>query len=276
MDPPPETREPTPELAQSETLPVGTEEALAVSDLDQLLKNLKLGRIAEILEREFTRMRSRQTSPRVLLARLFREQWQARQDTSRKNRIRSAKIPELYSLDTFPFEHQPSVSRSFMKELATLQFLAQGQNLVFIGEPGVGKTGLATSLLYQALCAGYRGLFIKAQDLFDEMYSSIADRSSSNLINRLARLPVLLVDEMGYLNLRPEQSNLFFRLMEERYTKRVTTIITTNLEFEAWYDFLGNKPMVEALLDRLRHRCTVLNMAGKSLREPESLLRDPQ
>ena len=115
--------------------------------------------------------------------------------------------------------------------------------------------------------AGYRGLFIKAQDLFDEMYASLADRSSRKLINRLARIDLLVIDEMGYLNLRPEQSNIFFKLMEERYGRRAT-IITTNLEYEAWHDFLGNKAMVLALLDRLRHHCHTIRIDGPSLRDP--------
>ena len=95
----------------------------------------------------------------------------------------------------------------------------------------MGKTGLACGLLLKALQNGYRGLFIRAQDLFDEMYASIADRASRKLIRRLARLDVLLIDEVGYLNLRPEQTNIFFKLMEERY-RRKATLITTNLEYE--------------------------------------------
>ena len=101
---------------------------------------------------------------------------------------------------------------------------------------------------------GYRCQFIKAQDLFDEMYASLADRSTRQLLNRLARLDVLLIDEFGYLNLKPEQSNIFFKLMEERY-RRHPTIITTNLVYDEWPNFLGNRPMVEALLSRLRHYC---------------------
>ena len=136
-----------------------------------------------------------------------------------------------------------------------------------MGEPGVGKTGIASAILMRALERGYRGLFIKAQDLFDEMYKSLADRSSPRLLKRLVSLDLLLIDEMGYLNLRPEQSNIFFKLMEERYGKK-STIITTNLHYDRWYDFLGNKDMVSALLDRLRHRCHTIHIDGATLRTP--------
>ena len=131
----------------------------------------------------------------------------------------------------------------------------------------MGKTGLATGLLLKALQNGYRGLFLKAQDLFDEMYASLADRSSRKLLNRLARVDLLVIDEMGYLNLRPEQTNVFFRLMEERY-KRKATIITTNLGYEEWQNFLGNKALCDALLSRIRHQCHTVTIDGPSLRDP--------
>src|ERR1700733_8806439 len=132
----------------------------------------------------------------------------------------------------------------------------------------LAKTGLASGLLMKALENGYRCQFIKAQDLFDEMYASLADRSTRQLLNRLARLDVLLIDEFGYLNLKPEQSNIFFKLMEERYRRR-PTIITTNLVYDEWPNFLGNRPMVEALLSRLRHYCHTVVIDGPPLREPQ-------
>jgi DNA replication protein DnaC len=139
---------------------------------------------------------------------------------------------------------------------------------VLIGSTGVGKTGLASGLLLKALENGYRCQFIRAQDLFDEMYASLADRSSRQLLNRLARLDVLLIDELGYLNLKPEQSNIFFKLMEERY-HRHSTIITSNLAYDEWRNFLGNQAMVDALLSRLRHYCHTVHINGPSLRDPQ-------
>jgi DNA replication protein DnaC len=137
-----------------------------------------------------------------------------------------------------------------------------------VGSTGVGKTGLASGLLLKALQNGYRGQFIGAQNLFDEMYASLADRSTRQLLNRLARLDILLIDEFGYLNLKPEQSNIFFKLMEERY-HRHSTIITTNLVYDEWQNFLGNKSMVEALLSRVRHYCHTVTINGPSLRDPQ-------
>ena len=109
---------------------------------------------------------------------------------------------------------------------------------------------------------------LELSPLFDEMYASLADRSTRQLLKRLARLDVILIDEFGYLNLKPEQSNIFFKLMEERY-RHHSTIITTNLGYDEWPNFLGNRPMVEALLSRLRHYCHTVHIKGPSLREPQ-------
>lgn len=237
-------------------------------ELDQLLRNLHLRRVREIYDEQLRAAEKQDASYSEFLARLLRAQWQARQEGALEWRIRRANLPERWSLETFPFARQPGVHRKQIRALAELEFLAKAENLVFIGPTGVGKTGLACGILLKALENGHRCQFIRAQDLFDELYASLADRSTRRLLKRLARLEVLLIDEFGYLNLRPEQSNIFFKLMEERY-HRHATILTTNLEYEEWHNFLGNRPMVEALLSRLRHYCHTIRIAGPSLRDPQ-------
>jgi DNA replication protein DnaC len=236
-------------------------------DLDQLLQTLSLKRIRKILPRELERAAKAQPSYAEFLARLLREEALYRRERSVLYRITQAKLPERWSLDTFPFDRQPGVHAAQIRQLAELDWVPAAQNLVFIGPTGVGKTGLASALLLKALENGYRGRFLKAQDLFDELYTSLADHSTRSLLNHLARIDVLLIDEMGYLNLRPEQTNAFFKLLEERYRRR-PTLITTNLDYPDWYELLGNKHMVQALLDRLRHHCHTLRIDGASLRDP--------
>lgn len=234
-------------------------------DLDQLLRNLKLKRIRDILERELETAATEHSSYSDFLRRLLRAELEHRNERSIEYRIEQAGLPERWSLETFPFKRQPGIKPATIRELARLDFIPKAANIVFIGKTGVGKTGLATALLLRALQNGHRGQFVKAQDLFDEMYASLADRSTRTLLKRLSRLDLLVIDEMGYLNLRPEQSNMFFKLMEERYGRR-STIITTNLDYDQWYEFLGKKEMVAALLDRLRHRCHTVTIDGESLR----------
>lgn len=176
-------------------------------------------------------------------------------------------MPCDWTLKTFPFEKQPGVNRSQINGLAGLDFIERGENIVFVGKPGTGKSGLAIGILRQALLSGYRGRFYNAQDLLDELYASLADRSSAKLIRRLCRYDLLVIDELGYLTLKPEQVNAFFKLMGERYGKK-STILTTNLDYPEWYDLFQRKNLVDALLDRLNHHCTTIRIDGPSLRTP--------
>jgi DNA replication protein DnaC len=195
-----------------------------MDELRQLLKNLHLRRMAEGLPEELQRAENEGLAYTDVLLRLVRAQWHHRQETALEWRIRQARLPERWALETFPFKDQPGVNKRQIMSLAELDFIPTATNVVFIGPTGVGKSGLATGLLLKALQNGHRALFIKAQDLFDDLYASLADRSSRKLIDRLARVPLLCIDEMGYLTLRPEQSNIFFKLMEERYRRRASII----------------------------------------------------
>jgi len=235
-------------------------------DLEQLLHSLRLRKVAELFDKEVARADKQKLSHQQLWCRLLRAQWQANQESALAWRIKRAGLPEQWTLESFPFKRQPGVNQRQIRAFAELEFVPKAQNIVFVGPTGVGKTGLASGLLLKALQNGYRGVFMRAQDLFDEMYASLADRSTRRLLNRLAKVDVLVVDEMGYLNLRPEQTNIFFKLMEERYRQR-PTIITTNLDYSEWANFLGNKALVDALLSRLRHQCHTVKIDGPSLRD---------
>ena len=234
-------------------------------EIEQLLRNLHLTRIAAIVDDELAHAEQQELSYSAFLARLLRAQAHHRTETALAWRIKQAKLPEQWTLESFPFKRQPGVNAKQMRALADLEFVAKAENLVFIGPTGVGKTGLASGLLLKALQNGYRARFVRAQDLFDEMYASLADRSTRRLLNTLIRIDVLHIDELGYLNLKPEQTNIFFKLMEERYLRR-PTIITSNLDYAEWPGLLGNPALVEALLSRLRHRCHTVRIDGPSLR----------
>lgn len=240
-----------------------------IDEIRQLLKTLHLTKIAEIFDDELKRAEKSDASYRDVIVRLLRAQWQHKQESALAWRIKRAAMPEQWTLESFPFKQQPGVSQKQIRGFAELDFIGKAENIVFIGPTGVGKSGLASGILLKALQNGHRGLFVRAQDLFDEMYASLADRSSRKLINRLASVDVLVIDEMGYLNLRPEQTNVFFKLMEERYRRR-PTIITTNLDYDDWATFLGNKTLVDALINRLQHQCHTVRIKGDSLRIPQS------
>ncbi len=157
-------------------------------DLAQLCQSLKLRRIPKILDRELRRAEKQAPAYDEFLARLLREELHAYQERSLEHRIRRARLPERWALETFPFDRQPGVRKAALLQLGSLDFVPRAENLVFIGDTGVGKTGLASGLLLKALENGYRGLFVKAQDLFDEMYTTLADRSTRKLLDRLIRI----------------------------------------------------------------------------------------
>jgi DNA replication protein DnaC len=237
-------------------------------EIEQLLRNLHLKQIAAIIDDELAHADKHQLSYGAFLARLLRAQYHHRQEAALAWRIKQARLPEAWTLESFPFKRQPGVNPKQIRALADLEFVVKAENIVLLGQTGVGKTGIASGLLLKAIQNGYRGRFIRAQDLFDEMYASLADRSTRQLLNTLIRIDCLVIDELGYVNLRPEQTNIFFKLMEERYRHK-PTIITSNLDYPEWQTFLGNKALVEALLSRLRHQCHTIRIDGPSLRDPQ-------
>ena len=237
-------------------------------DLQQLLLNLKLKTIAARLEELLGAAEQAGTPLKTLLKQLFRAEWEARQQAALAARLRRAHMPELLTLESFPFKIQTGVKERQIRTFAQLDFIPKAENIVFIGETGVGKTGLMSGLVLKAVQNGYRALFIKAQDLFDEMYASLADRSTRRLLKSLANVDVLAIDELGYLNIKTEQTNIFFKLMEERHHRK-PTLITTNMPYAAWQDFLGNRPLTQALLSRLRERCHTLTIEGPCLRDQQ-------
>lgn len=239
---------------------------MAEFPLEEALRELALPRMAEILKARLKLATEEQWNHRRLLRDLVSEEQAHRRERSLERRIQRARLPERWSLETFPFDHQPGANRSQIQELAELGFVADGTNLVFIGPTGVGKTGLATGILMKALLDGKSGMLVRVQEILDELRRSLADRKTLNLMNRLSRIDVLLADEMGYLNVEPEQANLFFKLMHNRHEAKKPTILTTNLGYDDWGKHLKNPQMVEALLSRLRQRCVTIVIDGPDLR----------
>jgi DNA replication protein DnaC len=202
-----------------------------------------------------------------LLYRMLNEEAASKRQRSLAYRLQQAHLPWHWSLESFPFDRQPGVDKRQIQTLAGLDFLRRTDNILLVGETGTGKTGIALGLLRQACVNGYRGRFYNAQELLDELYASLADRSSPQLLKRLSRFQLLVIDELSYLTLKPEQTDMFFRLIDQRYL-RASTIITSNLSPQYWYDLFQKKPLVDALLDRLQHHCITIPINGPSLRDP--------
>ena len=238
--------------------------------IEQLLLSLKFKGMLQVLDEHMALAEKNGLSVYEVIYNLLAEELRFRQERSMVYRLQIAKLPWDWTLNSFPFDLQPGIQKSRVMTLSGLDFINRRENIVFHGKTGVGKTGLAVGILRQAIIAGYRGRFYNVQDLLDQLYASLADRSTPKLLNALCRYDLLLLDELGYLTLKKEQMNAFFKLMKERYEAGRPTIITTNLQPEQWYSLLEPKDMVDALLDRLNHRCINIHIDGPSLRKTDA------
>jgi len=233
--------------------------------LHGLMEKLRLRGMGGCLDHVLAEAQREGTAVQDVLYQLLAAENEHQNTSAMARRIKQAKMPWGWSLDTFPFKQKPEIKRSQIMSLAKLDFIRNRENITFIGKPGAGKTGLAISLLRLALIDGYRGRFYSAQDLLNDLYTSLADRSTSSLLKTIASYDILVIDELGYLTLTQEQINIFFKLIDMRYHKK-STIITTNLDYPQWYDIFKNKDLVDAMLDRFKHYCTTIHIEGGSLR----------
>ena len=234
--------------------------------LQAVIAQMRWSGMAAVLDEELDRAERQGTPVPEVLFRLLGAEDAARREKSLAYRLSQAHLPWPWTLQSFPFARQPSVNKAQVMTLAGLEFLRRGENVLLIGPPGTGKSGIAVGLLREACLNGYRARFYNAQALLDALYASLADRSTTGLLNQLCRFPLIAIDELGYLNLKPEQVNAFFRLMDQRYSLGLSTMISTNLDLPDWYELFQKKPLVDALLDRLQHRCIILRLSGPSLR----------
>ena len=187
--------------------------------LRALIAQLRLHGMAEALDTELARADREAIAAPELLYRLLGQEAASRRERSLAYRLLQARLPWRWSLDSFPFDRQPGVSKAQIQTLAGLDFLRRADNVLLIGKPGTGKTGLGIGLLREACLNGYRGRFYNAQVLLDELYASLADRTTTKLLGQLSRMQPLFIDELGYLTIKPEQANAFFRTCMRCSTK---------------------------------------------------------
>lgn len=228
-------------------------------ELERMLKYIRLPGLLANWNRYLTSASQNNYSHTRLLKEIIRDEYATRQENSRKLRIRKARMPEHYVIETFPFERQPNLSRKRLLNIYDSNYMEQRQNIIWIGATGTGKTGLATSFLMQAINQGHKGRFIAFPDLVELLYQSVADHTEAKVLKLFEGYDSLLIDELGYVEVEPIQVGLFFTLMQRRHKKK-TTLITSNLGFSQWSTFLKNDQLTAALIDRLTENSHVINM----------------
>lgn len=184
--------------------------------------------------------------------------------------LQFAKFPVQKRVADFDFTAQPGLDRRLIDELATGRFLYEGRNLVFLGPPGVGKTHLAIALGVRTCELGHRVYFTTATDMARRLSLALEQNRLHRELNKLVHPKALIIDEVGYLTLDSAQASLLFQVICRRYDKGQPVILTSNKAFSEWADvFAGDAVMASAVLDRLLHRCTVVNIRGDSYRLKE-------
>ena len=187
-----------------------------------------------------------------------------------KSCVHTAGFPFQKTLDDYDFSFQPSVNKTEIEDLKTLRFIESNENVLFIGTPGVGKTHLATAIGIEAASHRYSIYFISCQTLMEQLKKAEQENRLAQRLKSYARYKLLIIDEIGYLNLDTQAANLFFQLISLRYESK-STIITTNKNLSKWGEIFGNPTIANAILDRLLHHSHIINIIGPSYRTKDVL-----
>ena len=203
------------------------------------------------------------------LSKLLELEYQERKERRKKLQIRQAGFPQLKYLQDLSLEDLPQEAREKLPSLKSLDFITNGQNIILSGNPGTGKSHVATGLGLEACEKGYKVLFVTVPHLITLIRESRSERRLRTLENRFEKFDLVICDEFGYISFDKEGAELLFTHLSLR-TGRKSTIITTNLSFDRWSEIFGDPVLTAAMVDRITHRAHIVNMNGKSYRAKET------
>lgn len=230
------------------------------------LATLKLKAAAEYLDEALTEANTTEQGYISFLAGLLHKEVLTRAEASTERRLRAAKFPVAKTFDTWDWTFQPNLNVQLVKDLMSLHFVERGQPVLLLGRPGTGKTHLSIALATLAVLAGYSVRFYKARALLEELYASLADDTTARVIGRLARVDVLVIDDLRHVPVRRDYATLLFDLVEARHLRK-STVVSSNLNVKEWGKVLGNAALTASMVDRLMEGAHVINIRrGRSYR----------
>jgi len=237
-------------------------------ELETLLDKLKMEHLETQLDALCEQAAQREMDYKTFLAEALRLEWQGRFQRGIETRLRQSRFPWNKTLEQFDFDFQPSLDKRQVRELAGLSFVERAHNVVILGPPGVGKTHLAVALGVKAVEAGYSVLFHTLESLMTRLNRAQHENRLDASLKQLSYPKLLILDELGYLPLTHQEASLFFRLVVRRY-ERGSLIVTSNKSFLDWGEVFNDQVLATAILDRLLHHATTLNVKGESYRLKE-------
>lgn len=237
----------------------------ASTDVAYLTRALKMPRARDVAASLAETARSEGWDYTEFLAKVLSEEVASRETHGGENRVKAARFPQTKTLDDFDFTHQRSVSRQQIAHLHQLDFLREAHNIIFLGPPGTGKTHLSIALGVQAARRGYRVAFASATQWVMRLSQAQRAGNLADELERLGRIPLLVVDEVGYIPFDPDAASLFFQLVSSRY-EQSSLIVSSNKSFSAWAEIFGDAVAVEAMVDRLVHHSHIIALKGDSYR----------
>ncbi len=233
--------------------------------VEERLLKLRLGAVAQRLDGILSQAARGEPTYLDFLDVLLREELDAKQKRRITMGIKIAHFPVVKTLEEFDFKFQPSIDGKLVRELATGRFLAQAENVLMFGPPGVGKTHLAIALGRAAIESGHTALFVTATALIAALARAHAEGHLPEQLTFYAKPKLLIIDELGYLPLERTSAHLFFQLVAKRY-ERGSILLTTNQPVTDWGQVFGDETIAAAILDRLLHHSYTLVIKGESFR----------
>ncbi len=239
------------------------------------LKALRLPTVASECEKVAARCATDNVDHLTYLLQVLELELLDREKRSAERRLKAARFPTLKTLDTFDFAAHPSVNKMLIGELVRCEYIDKRENVLLIGNPGTGKSHLATALAAEACARGYRVRFFRTTELVTALIEARNELSFLRLKAQLAKLDLLVLDELGYVPASKVGAELLFDVISTAY-ERTSLIVTSNLPFESWIEVLGSERLTGATLDRLTHRCRIIETKGESYRLQDAKARTRQ